>query len=128
MSHVWKFFRTGGIDQVLLETGDDLVSLDQLDQELWVALSCPVRGLELDEKTLALVDADGDGRIGVPDVIAAIQAQTMYARSVRSTRRNRATEATSPAATSTLPSQRAGVLPDHSTRGRMSARCARGSQ
>ena len=67
MSHVWKFFRTGGLDQVLLETGDDLVSLDQLDQELWVALSCPVKGLELDEKTLALVDADG------PDVIAAIK-------------------------------------------------------
>jgi len=25
--------------------------LDQLDQKLWVALSCPVKGLEIDEKT-----------------------------------------------------------------------------
>ena len=71
--HVWKFFRCGGLDQVVLESGADLLALDQLDQELWVALSCPVKGLELDEKTLALVDTDGDGRIGVPDVVAAVK-------------------------------------------------------
>ena len=71
--HVWKFFRTGGIDQVALETGADVLALDQLDQELWVALSCPVKGLELDEKTLGLIDTDGDGRIGVPEVIAAVK-------------------------------------------------------
>lgn len=71
-SHVWKFFRTGGIDQVSLETGADLLNLEQLDQKLWVALSCPVKGLELDEKTLALIDTDGDGRIRVPELIAAI--------------------------------------------------------
>jgi hypothetical protein len=73
MSHTWKFFRSGGLDQVALETGADLLALGELDQELWVALSCPVKGLELDEKTLALIDGDGDGRIGVPDVIAAIR-------------------------------------------------------
>jgi hypothetical protein len=71
-THVWKFFRTGGIDQVALETGADLLALGQLDQELWVALSCPVKGLELDERTLRLIDTDGDGRIGVPEVIAAL--------------------------------------------------------
>ena len=71
--HAWKFFRTGGLDQVTLETAADLHALEQLDQELWVALSCPVKGLELDEKTLALIDADGDGRIGVPEVLAAIR-------------------------------------------------------
>jgi len=71
--HVWKFFRTGGIDQVALESGADVLALDQLDQELWVALSCPVRGLELDERTLALIDTDADGRIGVPEVLAAIK-------------------------------------------------------
>jgi len=70
--HVWKFFRTGGIDQVALETGADLLALAELDQELWVALSCPVKGLELDERTLAVIDTDGDGRIGVPEVIAAV--------------------------------------------------------
>ncbi len=72
-SHVWKFFRTGGIDQVSLETGADLLNLGQLNQKLWVALSCPVKGLELDEKTLALIDSDGDGRIRVPELLAAVQ-------------------------------------------------------
>src|SRR5262245_49255638 len=30
----WKFFRAGGFDQVRLETGADLLALDQLDQKL----------------------------------------------------------------------------------------------
>ena len=71
--HIWKFFRTGELDQVSLETGADLRHLDELDQKLWVALSCPVKGLELDEKTLALIDTDGDGRIRVPELIAALK-------------------------------------------------------
>ncbi len=71
--HTWKFFRTGGLDQVSLETGADLLNLEQLDQKLWVALSCPVKGLELDEQTLALIDTDGDGRIRVPELLAAIK-------------------------------------------------------
>jgi len=71
--HHWNFFRTGGLDQVSLTTAGDLLALDQLDPKLWVALSCPVKGLELDEKTLALIDADGDGRIRVPELIAAVQ-------------------------------------------------------
>jgi hypothetical protein len=71
--HVWNFFRTGGLDQVALTTAEDLLALDQLDQKLWVALACPVKGLELDEKTLALVDSDGDGRIRVPELIAAVK-------------------------------------------------------
>ncbi len=37
-----------------------------------MALSCPVKGLELDEKTLALIDSDSDGRIRVPELIAAV--------------------------------------------------------
>ncbi len=71
--HTWKFFRTGELDQVSLETGADLLALEQLDQKLWVALGCPVKGLELDEKTLALIDTDGDGRIRVPELLAAIK-------------------------------------------------------
>lgn len=71
--HTWKFFRTGGLDQVTLESGADLLNLENLDQKLWVALSCPVKGLELDEATLRLLDTDGDGRIRVPEVIAAIK-------------------------------------------------------
>src|ERR1041384_737663 len=70
-NHTWKFFRAGGFDQVKLESGADLMNLDQLDQKLWVALACPTTGLEFDEKTLALIDTDKDGRIRAPAMIAA---------------------------------------------------------
>ncbi len=71
-THVWKFFRAGGFDQVRFETGADLVNLPSLDQKLWAALSCPTRGLELDPKTLDLLDLDKDGRIRVPEILAAV--------------------------------------------------------
>jgi hypothetical protein len=71
--HTWNFFRTGGLDQVSLTTGADLLNLEHLDQKLWVALSCPVKGLEIDEKTLAMIDVDGDGRIRVPELLAAVK-------------------------------------------------------
>ena len=71
--HNWKFYRIGGLDQAALETGADLANLKHLDQKLWVALSCPVKGLELDEKTLALIDTDRDGRIRVPELLSAIE-------------------------------------------------------
>src|SRR5689334_3458140 len=70
-NHIWKFFRAGGFDQVRLDTGADLMHLDQLDQKLWVALACPTTGVEFDTKTLGLIDTDKDGRIRVPEVIAA---------------------------------------------------------
>jgi len=64
--HKWRFARVGGFDQVRLETGADLLALDQLDQKLWASLSCPTHGLELDPRTLELIDSDADGRIRVP--------------------------------------------------------------
>ena len=72
-NHRWRFFRAGGFDQVLLETGADLTSLEALDQKLWVALSCPVSGIEFDGKSLAFVDADGDGHIRAPEILAAVR-------------------------------------------------------
>lgn len=71
--HPWRFFRTGGLAQVELGTAEDLLALRTLDQKLWVALSCPVNGLELDEKTLALIDSDHDGHIRVPEVLDAVE-------------------------------------------------------
>src|SRR3954465_1185903 len=79
-SHRWNFFRTGGLDQVALTTAADLLALDELDQKLWVALSCPVRGLQLDEKTLALIDSDGGGQIRVPEGPAAVKWATARLR------------------------------------------------
>jgi hypothetical protein len=72
-NHTWRFFRAGGFDQVRLDSGADLVGLDQLDQKLWVALACPTSGLEFDSKTLALIDTDKDGRIRPPELIAAVK-------------------------------------------------------
>ncbi len=71
--HIWRFFRAGGFDQVRLETGADIANLASLDQKLWVALACPTRGLEFDEKTLDLIDTDQDGRIRAPELLAAAQ-------------------------------------------------------
>ncbi|HEY4414335.1 MAG TPA: hypothetical protein VGO57_01485 [Verrucomicrobiae bacterium] len=76
MSYLWKFFRAGGFDQVKLQSGADLANLDQLDQKLWVALACPTKGLEFDSRTLELVDTDKDGRIRVPEIVAAAKWAT----------------------------------------------------
>ena len=70
--YAWSFFRSGGFDQVRLDSGADLVALDQLDQKLWVALSCPTRGMEFDAATLDLIDTDKDGRIRPPEIKAAV--------------------------------------------------------
>lgn len=47
------------------------MALGTLDQKLWVALSCPVAGIEIDTKTLEFVDSDADGHIRAPEIIAA---------------------------------------------------------
>jgi hypothetical protein len=72
MPHSWRFYRAGGVDQVRLETSDDLRNLATLDQKLWMALACPVRGVEIDERMLALIDTDGDQRIRAPEVLGAV--------------------------------------------------------
>ena len=71
--HKWRFFRSGGFDQVRMETAADFLALPELDQKLWAALSCPTRGVEFDSKALSLLDLDGDGRIRAPEVIAAVE-------------------------------------------------------
>ena len=69
----WRFFRSGGFDQVRIETADDLRHLGELDQKLWSVLACPTSGLEFDTRTLQVLDSDGDGRIRVPEIVAATQ-------------------------------------------------------
>jgi len=71
-THRWTFHRLGGLDQVALDSGDDLAHLEGLDQKLWVALSCPTRGLEIDARTLQLLDLDKDGRVRAPEILAAL--------------------------------------------------------
>lgn len=72
-NHIWSFSTVGGVKRVNLETGTDLLHLVSLDQKLWTALGCPVKGLEIDEQTLRLIDTDADGQIRVPEVLEAVQ-------------------------------------------------------
>lgn len=67
----WKFYTIGGVTRVKIENGEDIAHLGELDQKLWTALSCPVKGLEMDETTLAMIDTDNDGKIHVNEVVAA---------------------------------------------------------
>src|ERR1043165_7257601 len=73
MTHPWRFFRAGGADQARIDTANDLLHLRDLDQKRWVALACPTRGLELDERHLDLIDLHRDGRIRAPELIAACE-------------------------------------------------------
>ncbi len=72
MSHRWHFFRAGAVDQVSLKSGDDVLALPQLDKKLWVALAMPTTGVDIDPETLALLDANKDGRVRVDDILNAV--------------------------------------------------------
>lgn len=69
--HHWRFARSGGVDQVILRDGDDIRHLRELDLKLWMALAMPVSGTALDARSATLLDADGDGRIRPPEILAA---------------------------------------------------------
>ena len=69
----WRFFRAGGFDQVRLDQAEELLAIGELDQKLWVALSCPVNGIQFDSRTLAFIDSDGDGHVRAKELIAAVE-------------------------------------------------------
>ena len=71
--HEWSYFRSAGLVQVKIENGDDVSCLRDLDQKAWTALAAPVAGLRFDAPTLKFLDADGDGRIRAPEVLAAVE-------------------------------------------------------
>lgn len=70
--HRWNVTRAGGVDQITVTSGGDLAHLEKLDPKLWMALSIPTRGVELDARTLELLDTDHDGYVRHPEVLAAI--------------------------------------------------------
>ena len=65
----WDFENIGGSSRVKITSGEDIAHLSELDPKMWTVLSCPVNGLEIDEKSLSYMDCDGDGKIRVNDVI-----------------------------------------------------------
>ena len=68
----WKFFKAGRIPQVKIECGADIENLKELDRKLWTVLSCPLKGLRFDKRTLEFLDSDHDGHVRAPEVIAAV--------------------------------------------------------
>lgn len=71
-SRTWHFARLAGTIQPILETGEDLATLAELDQKFWSVLSAPVKGVWFDADTLRLLDANGDGRIRAPEIIETV--------------------------------------------------------
>ena len=67
----WKFSTVGGVTRVNIESGQDILHLDELDRKLWTALSCPLKNLEIDEKTMTMLDTNGDGKIHIEEIVAA---------------------------------------------------------
>ncbi|MEO8703668.1 MAG: hypothetical protein ABI867_26700 [Kofleriaceae bacterium] len=72
MTHRWKIYRSGGVDQVAIKTREDLENLETLDPKLWIALSMPTKGVYCDARTLELLDSDKDGHVRRPEVLAAV--------------------------------------------------------
>ena len=69
----WQYCSLGGVVRVNITSGEDIAHLGELDQKLWTVLACPVKDLDIDEKTLQLIDTDADGRIRVAEIVAAAQ-------------------------------------------------------
>ena len=72
----WEFENIGGCSRVKISSGNDIAHLDELDVKMWTVLSCPVKGLEIEEKSLKYMDRDADGKIRVNDVISVAKWMT----------------------------------------------------
>ena len=73
MNHTWTYANIGGNTRVIIKNGKDIQHLAELDEKLWTVLACPTSGLEIPDESLQLMDADGDKKIHVSDVIATSQ-------------------------------------------------------
>jgi len=72
-NHNWSFSTVGGVKRVNIDKAEDLIHLSELDPKLWTALSCPAANMQIDKKTLDLIDFDADGQIRVPEIQAAVK-------------------------------------------------------
>ena len=79
-SYKWTYCSLGNAVRVNVTSGEDIAHLGELDQKMWTVLSCPTKGLEFDHRTLELLDTDKDGKIRVPEVVAAAQWLTSVIR------------------------------------------------
>lgn len=73
MSYNWNFTYVGGVPRVRIASGEDIAHLGELNEKMWTVLSCPVKGLEIDEKSLAYIDTNHDALVHVTEVVATAQ-------------------------------------------------------
>ena len=73
MEHTWTYANIGGSTRVVIQTGEDIRHLAELDEKLWTVLACPVSGLEIPDETLALIDQNHDVKIHINDVVTTAQ-------------------------------------------------------
>lgn len=66
----WEFANIGGSSRVKITKGEDIAHLHELDPKMWTVLSCPITGLEIDDKSLKYIDCDADGKLRINDVMA----------------------------------------------------------
>lgn len=72
----WEFENIGGSLRVKIASGADIAHLSELDPKMWTVLSCPVKGLEINEKSLSYIDLDADGKIRINDVVKTAEWMT----------------------------------------------------
>ncbi len=72
-NHSWSFFRAGGVIQVDLKTPQDIIHLKDLDRKHWMALAIPTIGVNIDPRTMTLLDTDCDGQVRPPEILQAIE-------------------------------------------------------
>ena len=74
MAHDFAFSVIAGTVQVRLRAGDDIAHLTELDPNAWLMLSCAVTAMGPEgESVLRALDTDGDGRVRLPEVLAAVE-------------------------------------------------------
>ncbi len=71
-SYKWSFAKFGGVTQLQLKSGEDLLHLRELDLKLWTALSIPAKGIFFDAETAKILDSDNDGSIKPEEILSAV--------------------------------------------------------
>ena len=74
MAYRFTFSTIARTVQVRLLRGEDIAHLPELDRKYWLMLSCAVSAMGAEGEAVAkALDSDGDGRVRVPEVLAAIE-------------------------------------------------------
>lgn len=68
----YGFYRMARTTQAALRCGADIEHLRELGRRYWLVLSCPVSTTPTTNDVAPLLDTDKDGRVRIPEVLAAV--------------------------------------------------------